>query len=188
MLKEKFEFAGINGNVIEGIEKTYENVYDNDTELIFDQKKLRTHEEEGLTFNYYYSVNVIDMYEATGDEGMEGKMTIELNLVLHHSSFSNDRLKKIINSVGVDSSNDLMTSDYNSEGSVVRIGYEDFPLEEHEDFDTVISEKVRDAFCAAESIDGMRGFFLDKPWNRIGTCGWDTIQYYMGIREKLFNF
>lgn len=42
--------------------------------------------------------------------------------------------------------------------------------------------------CAVECMDSLRGFFLDRAWNAIGTTGWDTIDYLLGRREELFSW
>jgi len=50
------------------------------------------------------------------------------------------------------------------------------------------TDKVLEAMNAIEAIDTMRGLYLDRPWNMIGTTGWDTIEYALGERENLFSF
>lgn len=36
------------------------------------------------------------------------------------------------------------------------------------------------------TIECLLGFYLDKPTNRLGTTGWDTIRYAVGLRENWF--
>lgn len=39
----------------------------------------------------------------------------------------------------------------------------------------IVKEKLDCAATAAEALNSIRGFLLDKPWNLIGNTGWDLL-------------
>lgn len=48
-------------------------------------------------------------------------------------------------------------------------------------------DSLDDVASVVEVVDSFRGFYIDKPWNRIGTTGWDTLKHNVN-GETLFKF
>jgi hypothetical protein len=174
-----FNFAGVSGVIDEGAIKGFEEIYDDGYNQTYVTKDIFLHEEEGLTFEYVYTVKSMDLYEATGDEEHENKSLVELSLVVHPNSITESMLKGISDSMGVDIE-DMNIEDVLSYGGAhVTIDYKEVENER-------VPEVVEGAMTAQKAVDGLRGFYLDKPWNPIGTTGWDVIEYAIGTKEDWF--
>ena len=158
-----FKFAGIRGQKKENIEQEWE-WYGDDVVI---SKKVYHHDDDD--FDYVY---VIELDEVEDDFTL---VTIEM--VMLQSSICD----KVINEVKESSGGFCEPSDVAFYGLGIIMGYERVKLED-------VDEKLTGAMCAVECRDRLKGFFLDRAWNVIGTTGWDTIDYLLGRREELFSW
>ena len=164
----KMEFGGLAIDRLIDLRDTLENVYDADNEIIMLTKKTYEHREEGLNFDYKYAIKAFDMYSATGDEQFEeNPFYIEVCLVVSPTSLDNDFIESIEKSTdGYCEYQDIIQLGYG-----VRLLYDNdlgFPVEG-------IEEKMYEIANLIDPLDGIRGFYLDNPINRIGSTGWDMI-------------
>lgn len=177
-----FEFDGISGVLDEKVKNRFEKVFDSGDEYVFELKDNIDHEEEGFDFNYTYAIRVIDVYEITGDVEYKGLTSIEVELVVTPESICDSLLDSILSTMGLVDAEELDVYDIITYGGAsVLMAKELVPNE-------LATDKVLEAMNAIEAIDTMKGFYLDRPWNMIGTTGWDTIEYALGERENLFSF
>lgn len=49
-----------------------------------------------------------------------------------------------------------------------------------------ITDKLNDIATVVDTIDAMRGFYLDKAWNRMGTTGWDSLHEMVEGKDAIF--
>ena len=47
-------------------------------------------------------------------------------------------------------------------------------------YDAVMNPKYDEAASVVNNMNAMRGFYLDKPWNMIGSTGWDILNELVG--------
>lgn len=160
-----FKFAGISGQKKENIEQEW-RWYGDDVII---SKKVYHHDDDDFSFDYVY---VIELDEVEDDFTL-----ITIEMVMLNSSICD----KIIGEIRENSGGFCDVVDIVFNGLGITMGYEQV---KHEDVD----EKLTGAMCAVECMDSLRGFFLDRAWNAIGTTGWDTIDYLLGRREKLFSW
>lgn len=166
-----FTFGGITSGSTLVEENKVDKVYDG---LYFYNENF-THEEDGLVFNYSYVVEVLDKNEHDIDETI-----VTLFLVINEDSLC-DTVKSAIKDCCV--TDEIDTCDIMAYGvGAVKIAYEE--IEEGVDID----EHVRKVLSLVPAINFMRGFYLDRAWNRIGTTGWDSINYAIGVTDELFNY
>ena len=50
-----------------------------------------------------------------------------------------------------------------------------------------VRERIEAITATYESVNILRGFYLDRSWNRMGTTGWDTLNNAIN-GEPLFKF
>lgn len=78
--------------------------------------------------------------------------------------------------------NCLSVADFAQEGYGVSLGEE--IVEAHEQW----NENILNGFATAiETINSLRGFYLDRPVNRLGMTGWDFLEMAMSDKE-ISNF
>lgn len=164
MCMEKFTFGLIHsdGAMVE------KNMVDEICQDIYVYNQTFTHEDDEFSFNYTYAIEVLDKEEHDIDETI-----VSLYLTVDGNSLS-DKF--------YDNKSDVTPYDLIMDGcGVVEIAYD----EPSRDID--IDEYIRKVFAFVPAINSMRGFYLDKTWNQIGTNGWDSIKYAIGVTDKLFN-
>ena len=154
-------------------EKFFDCLADWDGHRYYATKETYIHEDESFhTFKYKYLVEVMES-EYMQDAGMDvedGKVTILLSLVVLPESLSEKHLASVASFCGIDTKDVTIIDIYEYGLSC--------PIEDDEFNESDYS--VEDALdCAAEvipSIDSLRGFYLDRPRNLIGTTGWDLLE------------
>lgn len=170
---KQFTFSGITGMPTQ-IDK---GLVDEFGENCFIYDKVFQHKEEGLNFNYMYALEIIGMDSATGEEGT----MFNLYLTIHKDSLSDKVVKEVLNG------DDFEINPYDlimdGRGAIL-LGSEIYNVEDWNE----IEEIAYNILSFIPMVDGMRGFYLDKAWNRIGTTGWDSIEYALGKRENLFSW
>jgi hypothetical protein len=170
---QKFEFAGVEGHIDKDIKKKWKEELDG-----YITKDIYEHIEEGLEHKYYYAIQVIDLGEACGEEGYQ----VILHYVIHPQSVC----ERIINNIfeqfcdddfGIE---DIAWFDLMHEGCTIQLG------SKHAKDEIELEKVLLGAMTSVETINALRGFWLDREWNMIGTTGWDVIKYALGIKENLF--
>jgi len=172
------------------VEDHFALLWDNDYSAVYLGKKEFVHEEEDLNFKYRYGIIVTDMEKMTGDDNIDLSIAVELLLVVSPDSMVEKELKRLQEDMGVDQymEEDTMFGDLIEAGYGVRFGIdyvENDPDEELHKIGGVV-EKVEAIAQVYEAMDSMRGFTLDKPWNKVGTNGWDSIKHIV-YGEPLFG-
>ena len=184
------EFAGVSAYVEEvKVEEHFEEWYNDDGMLYLVSKKEYEHDEHGeddINFKYKYVIRAMDIANLSGDE--EAPIAIELLLVPSPESLCEDTRESVKDSMG---NEDIDYYDVSEYGISVRMADEYLEGIEEDKYNLDDIEAVRDMVEAItatyESMDRMRGFYLDRSWNRIGTTGWDTLRNAV-LGEELFKF
>jgi hypothetical protein len=188
------EFAGIS-TYMEKVDfnKHFEKYYDGDDRAVYFSKKTFRYEEEGyLDFSYKYAIVVTDTRVYTGDD--DAPIVVELMLVPSFNDLAEENKESLRSYMGYDDGEDdewhwMDVLDYSF---AVKMGEEsiDNPNEDIRD-EWINSEPIKailDSIVAIyESVDSLRGFYLDRAWNMIGTTGWDTLNNAIN-NEPLFKF
>lgn len=176
----KHEIFGISTNDdTNAFEDVFEEVYDNDCEAYYQSKKTYQHREEGLNFDYKYVVEVDDIDELTGED--TGEYGITLLMVPTFKTLCEKKQKSIAEDCE-DREPDIC--DCVLYGTSIVLGSENVkhdnkPMDECE----VLQNKLRGIANVVECIDGLRGFYLDKYVNMIGTTGWDLLHDYINGKD-----
>ena len=177
----KYEFGSLS-TTREGINfyEHFELFYDNDYEQFYLSKREFTHEEEDFNFNYKYAISVKDLAEYTGEPS---PISIELAIVVSPDSLCDKTRDSIADS------SDWSSEDLDSDWKYYDI-YSYMPItmdtvELPNDSGKAIEDieeltYLLDSIGAVyECVDSLRGFYLDRPWNRIGSTGWDLLKEFV---------
>lgn len=173
---EKFEFSGVSGIPKNIDESEIEWVSENCVVL----NEVFEHLDDDFSFKYQYAVNWYDVYDSTDDEDNEKeKYYFDLYLVVHRDSLS----EKVKNSILNGDEFEINAYDVIADGIGVEMGSDLFRVNDDE-----IEDIALKILGFVHVFNGLRGFYLDKAWNMIGTCGWDNVRYSIGEQEKLINW
>lgn len=164
----ELEFGGLAISKLEDLKNELDFIYESDYELILLTNKTYKHREEELSFDYKYAVSAINMYSSTGDEQfINDPFCISVYLVVSPTSLDDN----VINSIKGTTDGYCEYQDILQLGYGVRLLYDNdigFPIEG-------IEEKMYEIANLIEPLDNLRGFFLDRSINKIGSTGWDRI-------------
>lgn len=192
-------FAGASAGNITNWEEIFEESYNDDGSVILVSKETFHHEEEGLSFDYKYLMNIIDMSIATcGDIYC---IDMSLKMMPEFKCWCEKELLDAARMIGYEEHSIeeiikyLMPSDALSAGNCITMMSEQvyYDSEENEDgfYDPLdneeVSKKLNVAASLVQAVDGLKGFYLDKGWNHIGTNGWDVLNHVIK-GEDLFKF
>lgn len=142
-----------------------------DEERYFESKEVFEHIDDDFSFKYKY---IIDVAERCWDRKEDFAVSLEL-VILPESCYDLDGVAEFS---GI-SEEDVTWWDLLMYGGH-SVNFGTTICEESEIEETLT--KIANVF---ESMDGLRGFFLDKAWNRIGSTGWDTILHAV-LGDDLF--
>ena len=151
------------------IDTKFNEIYFEDDNAFFESKETFTHEEENLTFNYKYAIEAVQC---------EGKIYYGLYLVPCADSLNKDKRSSVADCCGVDE-DEITIYDISSYGCNGCMGTE---VVDNEYIEDTYLDKIA-SVCGI--IDSLRGFYLDKPQNRIGTSGWDMLDDYINGKSWL---
>ena len=158
------------------LKSALQNVYDKFEEDFFESdhaffvsKETFTHEDDGLNFDYKYAIEA---------DYCEGKIFYMLNLVPCANSLNKAKLESVASCSGVDES-EVNIYDICAYGCSVMMGCESV---ESEDVDEHYLNVIASVF---ESVDRLRGFYLDKYVNRIGNTGWDLLDDFVNGKDYI---
>ena len=181
------EFGGVSAYVEEvNVEEHFEEWYNDDGMLYLVSKKEYEHGEDDLNFKYKYVIRVMDIANLSGEEG--APIAIELLLVPSPDSLCEEKRESVIESMG---NEDIDYYDIAEYGISVRMAeeYLEWIEEDKYNLDEIeaVREKIEAVVAVYESMNSLRGFYLDRAWNMIGTTGWDTLNNAIN-GEPLFKF
>lgn len=171
---EKYNAFGIGTNVLyHRLNEKFDVVVSDPSSQIFLQsKKVFRHEEDGLKFDYRYCIEVINLADWTGEDG---KVLVNLKLVPEFGSLCVQRQADVFSSSGLENSNEVGSYDVDGYGLSVPIGSETLEITTSLDRSRKVKRLLDIAASVFESIDSLRGFYLDRPVNMIGVNGWDLL-------------
>lgn len=164
----------------------FEELY-SDNEVYLLSKDEFEHNEGELSFKYRYAITIIDMEEITGEDL---PVTVELSLIVSPESITKDRIRDIAYTNGMEDEEDYTPSFLDTIMDGTGITFKQYAVENVEGEmleDDKVLGIVGDMNKEYHALDSMRGFYLDKPWNRIGTTGWDMVEHLV-LGEELFKF
>lgn len=172
------EFGGISTEV-KGcivVDNEFKKIYETDSELFFLSKKTFHHEEEDFNFDYKYAISIMDISFLTGEES---PYTVGLYLVVSPNSLCSSSAESIADYA--DWSDNEVSDEWKYKDIVdyglgvlmasSEVEYTEGDWDELE----VLQEEIKNVVAVYKVIDSLRGFYLDKPMNMIGTNGWDFI-------------
>ena len=162
-----FNFAGISGEMNEKVEEGWDWITDS---LCQCNTNFRHEDSELGNFNYTY---VIEEIENPEEEGYY----IVVALVILKDSICESVRQEIMKTCG---ENCCEVMDIVCKGLGVQMACEEATEENKE-------QVIKSAMCAVLPIDGMRGFYLDEAWNKIGSTGWDVLKYCLGKSDSIFG-
>ena len=135
-------------------------------------KKTFHHEEEDLTFDFKYVIE----YSVAWDKKPLGfyQLVIIPNKECWHKSILDD----VLACSGIEYGDVNVMDACMHGGPVAPLGCV-FSKEVSDDAYEP-DEEVLDAIASVyEQIESMRGFYFDRPWNGIGTTGWDSLRHIL---------
>jgi hypothetical protein len=146
------------------------DAYD-DTELYVSKETFKHDLDEDLKFDYKY---FIEAYHYT-EEG-ENRTYYTLYLVPMFNSLADKRKNDVAENAG-DPENATAEDvfDYGIQIVMARTNFDG-------EYDKSIMDKVASVF---ETIDRLKGFYLDKAQNRLGSTGWDMLDDYINGNDFL---
>lgn len=171
----RYSFSGVSTD--NDTEKFLDH-FEETCEDFFQSKKVFHHEEDDYSFDYRYCVAITDMREIEADDN---RFAVELYLVPEFESLC-DKCKDDVRKSCCYSDDDQPTVyDVYGYGISVQFGYEMADNPDDKPYDE--NAEVLDALTAIantyEATDRLRGFYLDKFVNRIGTTGWDLLDDFI---------
>ena len=145
----------------------FELVYDNDDETLYQSKETFHHDEDdGFRFDYKYCVKFVDCRE------YEGKgIGYELLLTVMPKSLHKSHIEKLCKDYDITPDRIEIRDVIDEVSAIVRFGYD--LCDEWDEVDDILL-RIAHVF---EFMDRMRGFYIDKYWNVIGSTGWDTLSH-----------
>lgn len=172
---------------IKNFEDGWEVILDGGEEAYFQTKETFLHEEENLTFEYKY---VIQLAGVVDDESDDVHFFSNLFLVPLIKYIHPDIVTKIMKFCGREKAEDITVDEIIFETCCPTLCHEtpNFKRQKSDDFygwDWIEIKKVqnylRKAYESIKLINSIRGFYLDKHENLLGNTGWDF------LKELLFN-
>ena len=167
------EIFDIEFKCMEKFSEHFDAVLVDDDYGYWESKETFHHEEEGLTFDYKYVVDFGCAYERDGAHGFYSLY------IMPTKEFWN---KKMLEDVMTTS--DIDYDQVNAYDACMH-GGPIVPLRctEEQDFGENTPEPNEEILNGIASvyrcIDDLQGFYLDRPWNYIGTNGWDSLNHIL---------
>lgn len=157
----------------------FEELYNDDGFAIFQSKKTyHSNDETYKPFDYKLIIRATALGQFIG-EGEEGHndVHIELSMCPLPEFLSEKAANEIKDSMGVDK---LTVYDIVEYGRCPELESDTVTITDDDDAYNILDvdtakEKLDCAATAAEVLNSIRGFSLDKPWNLISNTGWDLL-------------
>lgn len=175
---EKYNAFGIGTNVLyHRLNEKFDVVVSDPSSQIFLQsKEVFHHKEDGLVFDYRYCIDVINLADWTGEDG---KVLVNLKLVPEFGSLCVQRQADVFSYSGLENSNEVGSYDVDGYGLSVPIGSETLEITTSIDRSRKVKRLLDTIASVFESINSLRGFYLDRPVNMIGVNGWDLLDDFI---------
>lgn len=171
-MDKKYSIFGIGFDDLISWEDKFEVEYDDAEDSVLVSKETFHHDEDDLVFDYKYVI------ERTL---VEDETFYALYMVVCNNSINEELMSEIMGFCGLEQKEDVEMRDIISYASAeVMFGN---VSEKTDEENTEIYDKIASVF---ETMDRLRGFYIDKPWNMIGTTGWDTLRHAV-LGEALFK-
>lgn len=182
----KIEFGGVSTTSrAKSFKKMFDTICEYDSESYYESKKTYRHEEDDFTFDYKMVVRVEDFYELSGEEEYKDKLFFELLMVPTTKYFNKNKLENIAHSSCLEDISEVNNYDIVSYGCGAGLGSE-MVGGIRSWRSKKITDKLNDIATVVDTIDAMRGFYLDKAWNRMGTTGWDSLHEMVEGKDAIF--
>ena len=172
----KHEIFGISTELTNNFSDEFNEYLELFEERIYFSKKYYSHDDEdGLNFGYRYGIRVTDM------SYFDGKgFVVELMMIPDLFSMTAEKQMQICGDdydriEGLNAFYEVM--EY---GCAVPIGSEKVETEQE------VESVLEDIASVYGTIDGLRGFYLDRAVNLLGTTGWDLLRDYV-VGEDFLN-
>ena len=163
--KSKKSFGGITPSQIESVDKLFELDFDNEERIEYYSKNEYHHtEDDGLNFDYRYLITANLWNDGYGRD----KWYVTLDLVPSPQSLCDEKAESVCQCCGIDR-DELNHSDINDYGLGVILACQTTSEKDPQQLIDLASSIV-------SAVDSLRGFFLDRRINAIGTTGWDILQ------------
>lgn len=186
-MEKRLTFAD-NTAIVKGRAKSFKRMFpqcvDYTYESYYYSKKTYKHEEDGLNFNYKYAVRVEDLEDLTGEEDYKGKVAIDLYLVPLADSMDKGVLGMVKSCCGLGEDDEVYISDIIEYGLGANILSETVSNCRYIE-GTKVKGKLTAIANILDMVDSMRGFYLDRQWNQIGTNGWDVLNEMVNGKDYI---
>lgn len=160
------EFKNNSKTMSELYEENFVEGYDRGETFIALTKEKYDSEDEDNPFKFRMYIECVYC---------EGAWFYTLGLVVCKESFCKEILDKIMSFAGV-GFEDLTESDIVDYGFGITFATEKIDVKDDDDeYPSIDMDIVYKIANVETTFRCLRGFFLDKAWNAIGTNGWDTI-------------
>lgn len=131
----------------------------------YEYKDTFVHTEEGLNFEYTYFLEIVDL---SLYEEVENKFMLDLHLVVKEKSLHQKTKDAILSGENFE----IISTDMISHGyGIVSLMHEIYEVNEEQAENIALQ-----IMNIIPSINAMRGFYLDLPFNLLGNTGWDLIE------------
>ena len=165
-MQKGFSFGGIIISQPKDMSNKLECVYDGDDEILLLTTKTYRHREENLNFDYKYGISALNMMSITDDEQFteDNAYNVSIYLIVSPTSLDKELKEDIKKSTG----GYCDYQDIHFYGLGVRLLNDNHSMNDIEEFMYKVGNII-------EPLDFMKGFYLDRPVNKIGSTGWDMI-------------
>ena len=157
----------------------FEELYNDDGFAIFQSKKTYHSDDEAykpFTYKLIIRATALGQFIGESEEG-HNDVHIELSMCPLPEFLSERAANEIKDSMGVDK---LTVYDIVEYGRCPELESDTVTITDDDDAYNVldvntVKEKIDCAATVAETLNSIRGFSLDKPWNLISNTGWDLL-------------
>lgn len=173
-MEYKHNIFGCQTNGNQSFGDKFETIFD-DCGSFHQSKEMFRHDDDDLGFDYRICVEVVDWQEATGEDDKE--LVLELKLVPEFKSLSPKYQSSVLSCCGIEEA-EVNALDVSSYGCNVLLASEECKYDE-------LDEKLEAIANVFESINSLRGFYLDRYVNRIGNTGWDYLNGFINDEDYI---
>ena len=170
---KKIEFGGVSTKLerAKSFSRNFDTIIEDDDSLYVSKKTYR-HEEDDFTFDYNLLVRVEDLYSMSGEDEHKDKFYVELLMLPTKEYFNKSKLEDVAHCSGIDTS-EVNYYDIVSYGFGVQLSDEVVYAKSWNSKN--LKDRLNAVATTYDTINNLRGFYLDRSWNRIGTTGWDSL-------------
>lgn len=158
-------------------DEVWEEVTENDEEIIFQTIETFKHEESILTFDYKYVIRLSQFWDYDEDDNDIERVAMGLYLVPTVESIYENTINKLKEWMGEDNVDIAMIV---QELICPLLRYKNYVIGKDFKLEGWYSENIEDFLSKAgvciEVINSLRGFELDRYQNPIGTTGWEVVR------------